>query len=801
MVRYFFYGFIFLFYYGIVKTKKKLIDTGVTLVRLTTTVPENLNLSFYDKQQLLAELGKSLPRSVEEQNIWKADPNPAIAKLENQFYEFLSLPLWYSMEALFNFLGLEKPVTEGFEKSLNRERLAYKVDAEKLKETVIYIPINRLEFPYQTEKAFVDEKIKSMVTVIKSMQELPPVVIGYSYDVHDGHHRVEASRRLGLSHVPCIVRGLKIKKVRTAEHAYQELYKAFCFFDGDVLVAVDFLKKSVWNEQEHPRDAKGRFTTKWGRAVGIGYDLKKIRSTYRNDLKAGGLQRERVTALVVGLIDKGCFRIGHDVSIDDGVFGISTLQRQHIRVSGSKIHFNFTGKKGVPQSHVVQDKLLAEAMQDVLNVKEKPKKPGGKRDSDEVFCYYNTKGQLRTVSNYVINNYLSRWGITAKDFRTYHASRLTFEGLNKRPRPRDLGKRKEVLEAVIKETAKKLGHEPRTAKRSYIDPQIMELYLKGRFKKSVDTSDTSEYTWGDYAEMFDIWDSENGETVEKSLDDLTEKLRSKVRKGFQRRLGYSPDGAVYTKKQLQNMEKLLRDFNVSYYDYIKELKVKGLVTGKVLDYLLQGETIDPDDIPVSLKAVIKPFTLRGDMGTDIKVLPLQSQEIEAIKWAELYAGENIRSKQNDFISGVKRLVVDARRQRLPEGKLRQQLFDEFGGLNRDWRRISVTELAESINTGYLTTLSEGDYVVGQSAVDPCVKCKELVAGKVYQFTKEPGNPDKQIWVGKNNVGKRRRDWKAAVIMHPHCRCRWSRINTKFFKVVDGKVVLKTREEVLSGGAV
>ena len=770
-------------------------------MRVTAHIPSNLTES--ERIEAIEATNKALNfknvhnKMMGEQTIWTDDPNPTVAALEKEYYNYLALPLWYSMEALFQVLGFDLP-DQGLEKSLEKERLAYKVDCSNLNnETVIYLPINRLEYPYQTKKALDDDKIRSMEADIKKLKELEPVVIGYNYDVHDGNHRIEASKNLKLSHVPCVVRGLKINKVKQAEKAYQELYKAFNFFMGEeIKIAADFLKKSVWREEDHPRDERGRFTTKWGRAVGIGRDLKKIRSTYREDLRQEGLGRDKVTALLVGLIDKGCFRIGNDVSRErDGVMGITTLTPENVRVEGSKMIFEYTGKRGVPQKRVLQDKLMAGVMEEMLAIDEKPKKPGGKEEIDAIFKYYNTKGELRSVSNYVVNQYLDRWGITAKDFRTYHATRIVFEELNKQPQPRKLEDRKEKIDEAISKAAEKLGHEPRTAKRSYVDPNLINLYMHSRFRKSMDTK---EYTWADYADLFGVWEDDDKLEKSSKFKAFVERMRSKVRRRMRDRLRYKPDGGHYTRKQLEDMEKLLRQFNVNYHDYVRELKIKGAVAGRVIDHLLEGEKVDPDDIPVDMATVRKRFNLRGDKGSEVPVLPLNKQEKNAIEWAEQYVGENIRSKQEDFISGVKQIVMEGRKNRKSASEVTQELFDHYGELNRDWRRIAVTELGESLNNGYLHTLDEGDYVVGQSAAGACTKCLELVSGKVYRVVKEPGDWDTEIWPGKSNVNRKRRNWVSAVIMHPHCRCRWTKINTKFYKVEDGKVKLKSKEEVVRG---
>lgn len=91
---------------------------------------------------------------------------------------------------------------------------------------VLYIPVNRLRVIYQTEKATNWDKVAENVSKMETGATLAPVVIGYDYDVHDGHHRLEASKLMDYTHVPCIVGGTNPIEVQRATEAYQELWKS-----------------------------------------------------------------------------------------------------------------------------------------------------------------------------------------------------------------------------------------------------------------------------------------------------------------------------------------------------------------------------------------------------------------------------------------------------------------------------------------------------------------------------------------------------------------------------------------------
>lgn len=124
--------------------------------------------------------------------------------------------------------------------------------------------------------------------------------------------------------------------------------------------------------------------------------------------------------------------------------------------------------------------------------------------------------------------------------------------------------------------------------------------------------------------------------------------------------------------------------------------------------------------------------------------------------------------------------------------LETKLADEFATLNRDWRRIAVTEAGEAQLQGYVASLKSGTKVQRLERYEgACAFCRSI-DGRVVTVVaadQPEKNPDTMIWPGKNNVGrsaspkKRVGDvlvdrepeemWQIpAGLAHPHCRGRW-----------------------------
>jgi mannose-6-phosphate isomerase-like protein (cupin superfamily) len=144
--------------------------------------------------------------------------------------------------------------------------------------------------------------------------------------------------------------------------------------------------------------------------------------------------------------------------------------------------------------------------------------------------------------------------------------------------------------------------------------------------------------------------------------------------------------------------------------------------------------------------------------------------------------------QDDARKGISTTIVRAIRDKKTPRQLELDLFDKFADLNRDWRRIAETEIAENLTSGLL--LAEEDtrekdetiYMIGISAPGACKECERLIQGKVVVLLKEPnsgkikvkGEEYDTIWPGKSNVGRKAGAYWPCVPLHPHCRCSWTR---------------------------
>lgn len=178
--------------------------------------------------------------------------------------------------------------------------------------------------------------------------------------------------------------------------------------------------------------------------------------------------------------------------------------------------------------------------------------------------------------------------------------------------------------------------------------------------------------------------------------------------------------------------------------------------------------------------------------------PMPGPGTAVLVFARARAAENVRALTEAVRHRMRALIAADLEQRLlgnvPAGtsSLQTKLLDAFGELNRDWRRIAVTEAGEAQNQGFIASLPYGAKVrrVEQYA-NACAFCRRIdgVVATVVDPAKQEKDPDTEVWVGKNNLGrsasprKRVGDvlverephemWQLpAGLAHPHCRGRW-----------------------------
>ena len=225
----------------------------------------------------------------------------------------------------------------------------------------------------------------------------------------------------------------------------------------------------------HPAWRARRDLLKYQRVMRLGRVLAEVRRRLLDDLSTEAMSRERASAIAVRLLDLGYFRIGNDVYTDThGSFGLTSLERRHVRREGDTLVFEFTGKSGIEHVIEIDDALVLDAI-DILRRR--------RSQHDDALLAYKDGRLWKRLEPTIVNDYVrevTALEVTAKDFRTWHATVMAAVALADSDEPGDTqASRRRALSAAVKEVARYLGNTPTVARGSYIDPRVMELYEQG----------------------------------------------------------------------------------------------------------------------------------------------------------------------------------------------------------------------------------------------------------------------------------------------------------------------------------
>ena len=222
----------------------------------------------------------------------------------------------------------------------------------------------------------------------------------------------------------------------------------------------------------HPQWRVRRDAAKFDRVLDFGAALGPARPRLLEDLGASGMPLERACATAVRMLDIGCFRIGDDVYGDRyGSYGLTTLERSHVRRSGDALVFRFTGKSGIAHRIEIADEAVDAALEAMRR----------RRGGTHLLVYRDGRN-WRRLTPALINEYVREVTgaeATAKDFRTWHATVLGAELLSGADGSSKTARKRSVAEAM-REVAAFLGNTPSVARSSYVDPRVVSAFEEGR---------------------------------------------------------------------------------------------------------------------------------------------------------------------------------------------------------------------------------------------------------------------------------------------------------------------------------
>lgn len=264
-------------------------------------------------------------------------------------------------------------------------------------------------------------------------------------------------------------------------------------------------------------------------------------------------------------------------------------------------------------------------------------------------------------------------------------------------------------------------------------------------------------------------------------------------------------GKPLTKGQWKIIKRdILKVFNYIYAPEEERIALHALSMGKVLKGMSIEDSLSSGYLSIKDAIDDTMSKLKGPQWTN------------TVMFAQQHAGELITNITQTQYKKIHDTLQNGIKNRVNHGELRDNLFDKFGEMNRDWRRIAETEIGTAMNNGKLITemerAKEGEtiFMKGISSSEACPFCVSMVNNQIVVLLPEPPTTGDQvvvngetytaIWPGKDNYGRARANWwVASGTQHPHCRCTWVKhINIPGMEDIDARFRASMEEAMREG---
>jgi DNA topoisomerase I len=224
----------------------------------------------------------------------------------------------------------------------------------------------------------------------------------------------------------------------------------------------------------HPYWRLKRDQSKHDRVLTVAARLPTARRRVIKHLQMEGMPYERALAAAFRLLDLGFFRIGGEAYAEaNNSYGLATIQKEHVSIQGRTVVFDYVAKSGQERYVALADNLVRAAVRDLLS----------RRDSGPELLAYEDSTGWHDINSTEINAYIKGvvgGEVSAKDFRTWHGTVIAEVSLaGAVEKSRSVSARKRAVSSAMKEVSQYLGNTPAVARKSYVDPRVIDLFHEG----------------------------------------------------------------------------------------------------------------------------------------------------------------------------------------------------------------------------------------------------------------------------------------------------------------------------------
>ncbi|HEY2165762.1 MAG TPA: DNA topoisomerase IB [Jatrophihabitantaceae bacterium] len=213
----------------------------------------------------------------------------------------------------------------------------------------------------------------------------------------------------------------------------------------------------------HPKWRELRDMLNAYRLIAVGESLPAVRRHVSAQLRRRTMDRDRVVAAMIRILDSSGIRIGNEVYADENdSVGLTTLTSRHVRVDGAVVEFDFPAKSGQRARIAITDPQVAAVVE---------------------FLRTQRRRRLFTVAGEPVSapevnaalGALTADRMTAKDFRTWRGTLAAFCHLR---RHLDADPETTAI-AAVDAAATELGNTRAVARDHYVHPHLLASFADG----------------------------------------------------------------------------------------------------------------------------------------------------------------------------------------------------------------------------------------------------------------------------------------------------------------------------------
>ena len=210
---------------------------------------------------------------------------------------------------------------------------------------------------------------------------------------------------------------------------------------------------------------------KFNKMVDFGLALPKVRQKVNYYLSSKKIDKAKILATVVWLLEHTFIRIGNEeYSRKNNHFGLTTLRNKHVKIRGPQVLFEFIGKSGVESKIAIINQKIAKTIKKCTEL------PGY-----ELFQFIDDKNERHVVDSSDVNLFLkntTKDEFSAKDFRTWGATNISATNFFKIGSPINEKSCRTNIKETVKKVARHLNNTISVCRNYYIHPTVIDSYQK-----------------------------------------------------------------------------------------------------------------------------------------------------------------------------------------------------------------------------------------------------------------------------------------------------------------------------------